>query len=64
MTEQRNIHKRAIIKEHMARRVEVIIVVVFLAISLLHLLRLLTVPGLDSLDGTPLIDIKPAMGRE
>lgn len=42
MTEQRNIHKRAIIKEHMARRVEVIIVVVFLVISLLHLVRLFT----------------------
>jgi tRNA-Thr(GGU) m(6)t(6)A37 methyltransferase TsaA len=26
--------------------------------------NVLTVPGLDCLDGTPLIDIKPAMGRE
>lgn len=42
MTEQHKIHKRALIKGHMARRVKVIIVVVFLVISLLHLLRLFT----------------------
>jgi len=42
MTEQRKIHQRAMIKVHMARRVEVIVVVVFGVISLLHLLRLFT----------------------
>lgn len=35
-------HKIAMIKQHMARRVEAIIVAVLLVISLAHLLRLIT----------------------
>lgn len=42
MTEERKIHRRAMIKAHMARRVRVVIVVVLLVISFLHLLRLCT----------------------
>ncbi len=34
--------KRAIIKQHMARRVEVIVVAVLLVVALAHLLRLTT----------------------
>lgn len=35
-------HKRAMIKPHMARRVETVVLAVLLIISFLHLLRLVT----------------------